>query len=83
MAYPVNTQHKALSYDADLGVSQYASTREIKAAWFKLAKRYHSGKKAPGKQIDAKEFRKVGPNIAPWSRGTQLTRPDSRGIRSA
>jgi DnaJ-class molecular chaperone len=51
-------------YYADLGVSQHASTREIKAAWFKLTKRYHPDKKAPGKKMDAKEFRKVRPDAA-------------------
>ncbi|KAK4241844.1 hypothetical protein C8A03DRAFT_11913 [Achaetomium macrosporum] len=46
-------------YYADLGVSQYASAREIKFAWFKLAKLYHPDKKAPGRAVDAKEFRKI------------------------
>jgi curved DNA-binding protein CbpA len=52
-------------YYADLGVSQDASPRNIKSAWFKLAKRNHPDKKAPGKIIDAEEFRKV--SFVGWS----------------
>jgi DnaJ-class molecular chaperone len=46
-------------YYADLGVSQQASARDIKLAFFKLAKKHHPDKKAPGESIDAKDFRKA------------------------
>jgi curved DNA-binding protein CbpA len=58
MALYNSTEPEIPDYHADLGVSQHASMREIKAAWFKLAKHYHPDKKAPGKKIDAKEFRR-------------------------
>lgn len=47
-------------YYADLGVPAYATPREIKAAWFRLAKQSHPDKMAPGETIDAQEFRRVG-----------------------
>ncbi len=44
---------------ADLELSQDASSREIKLAYFRLAKQYHPDKKAPGKkEVDADQFRK-------------------------
>jgi len=46
-------------YYADLGLSQEANFRDVKAAFFKLAKRHHPDKKAPGMTIDAQDFRKV------------------------
>ncbi|KAI5868260.1 DnaJ-domain-containing protein [Durotheca rogersii] len=44
---------------ADLGLTQQASSRDIKLAFNKLARLYHPDKLAPGQSIDAKEFRKV------------------------
>ncbi|KAK4184479.1 DnaJ domain-containing protein [Podospora australis] len=44
---------------ADLGLTQPATPEAIKQAWFKLAKQFHPDKKAPGKAIDAVEFRKI------------------------
>lgn len=46
-------------YYEDLGLSQQASFRDVKLAYVKLAKKHHPDKKAPGKSIDAREFRKV------------------------
>jgi DnaJ-class molecular chaperone len=38
---------------------QKASFRDVKLAFFKLAKKHHPDKKAPGMCIDAQDFRKV------------------------
>ncbi|KAH8749725.1 hypothetical protein F5883DRAFT_580595 [Diaporthe sp. PMI_573] len=46
-------------YYADLGLPQQASSREIKAAFRRLAKKHHPDKKAPGKSIDAQDFCKA------------------------
>jgi preprotein translocase subunit Sec63 len=46
-------------YYADLGLPQQASFRDVKLAFFKLAKKHHPDKKAPGMCIDAQDFRKV------------------------
>ncbi|KAH8749362.1 hypothetical protein F5883DRAFT_581339 [Diaporthe sp. PMI_573] len=46
-------------YYADLGLPQQASSREIKAAFRRLAKKHHPDKKAPGKSIDAQDFCKI------------------------
>ncbi|KAI0105632.1 DnaJ-domain-containing protein [Hypoxylon sp. NC0597] len=46
-------------YYADLELSQQASFRDIKSAFHRLAKKHHPDKKAPGKSIDASEFRKI------------------------
>jgi hypothetical protein len=46
-------------YYADLGVPQHASSWDIKTAWFRLAKRFHPDKIAPGQAVDAEEFRRV------------------------
>lgn len=46
-------------YYADLGIPQQASLQDIKAAFRKLAIKYHPDKQAPGQSIDAYEFRKV------------------------
>ncbi|KAH8761525.1 hypothetical protein F5883DRAFT_124849 [Diaporthe sp. PMI_573] len=46
-------------YYADLGLAQQASSREIKVAFRTLAKEHHPDKKAPGKSIDAQDFRKI------------------------
>ncbi|OTA94727.1 hypothetical protein M434DRAFT_29707 [Hypoxylon sp. CO27-5] len=46
-------------YYADLELSQQASSRDIKSAFHRLAKQHHPDKKAPGKSIDASEFRKI------------------------
>ena len=43
----------------DLGVSQEARRAEIKKVFHSLALLHHPDKKAPGKIIDAVEFRKV------------------------
>ncbi|KAI4618144.1 uncharacterized protein J4E87_008154 [Alternaria ethzedia] len=43
----------------DLGLDEYATTAEIKKAFKRLALLYHPDKKAPGKTIDAVEFRQV------------------------
>jgi DnaJ-class molecular chaperone len=46
-------------YYTDLGLPQQASFRDVKLAFFKLAKKHHPDKKAPGMSIDAQDFRKV------------------------
>lgn len=46
-------------YYADLGLPQQASFRDVKVAFFKLAKKHHPDKKAPGMSIDAQDFRKI------------------------
>ncbi|RYP32600.1 hypothetical protein DL767_005105 [Monosporascus sp. MG133] len=46
-------------YYADLELPQQASPQAIKAAYYRLAKKHHPDKKAPGKSIDAQEFRKA------------------------
>jgi DnaJ-class molecular chaperone len=46
-------------YYADLGLSQHASFRDVKLAFFKLAKKHHPDKKAPGMSVDAQDFRQV------------------------
>ncbi|KAI4928043.1 uncharacterized protein J4E92_005525 [Alternaria infectoria] len=43
----------------DLGVTQYATATDIKAAYRILALQHHPDKKAPGRTIDAVEFRRV------------------------
>jgi hypothetical protein len=53
------TEPKISDYYADLGLPQQASLRDIKLAFFKLAKKHHPDKKAPGKSIDAQDFRKA------------------------
>lgn len=53
---------KYSDYYLDLGVEQQASSRDIKKAFMKLARKHHPDKKAPGKPIDAYEFRKVSYN---------------------
>ncbi|KAI1396125.1 DnaJ-domain-containing protein [Hypoxylon fuscum] len=50
---------KTPDYYADLGLQQWATARDIKLAFFKLARLHHPDKKAPGKSIDAQDFRKV------------------------
>jgi curved DNA-binding protein CbpA len=40
-------------YYADLRLPQQASSREIKVAFRRLAKKHHPDKKAPGKSINA------------------------------
>ncbi|KAK4153318.1 hypothetical protein C8A00DRAFT_33944 [Chaetomidium leptoderma] len=59
MGPPDLLQPEVADYYAALGISQDASSREIKSAWFKLAKLVHPDKKAPGTTIDADEFRKI------------------------
>jgi DnaJ-class molecular chaperone len=46
-------------YYADLGLPQHASFRDVKLAFFKLAKKHHPDKKAPGMSVDAQDFRQV------------------------
>jgi curved DNA-binding protein CbpA len=53
------TEPKISDYYADLGLPQQASLRDIKLAFFKLAKKHHPDKKAPGKPVDAQDFRKA------------------------
>ncbi|KAI1098359.1 DnaJ-domain-containing protein [Jackrogersella minutella] len=53
------TQPEVSDYYADLELSQQANSRDIKLAFHKLAKQHHPDKKAPGKSIDAQDFRKV------------------------
>jgi len=43
----------------DLGVTHYATATDIKAAYRILALQHHPDKKAPGRTIDAVEFRRV------------------------
>jgi DnaJ-class molecular chaperone len=50
---------KISDYYTDLGLTQQASFRDIKLAFIKLAKKHHHDKKAPGKSIDAQDFRKA------------------------
>jgi curved DNA-binding protein CbpA len=56
---PFDKPPKISDYYADLGLPQQASFRDIKQAFFKLAKKHHPDRKAPGKSIDAQDFRKV------------------------
>jgi preprotein translocase subunit Sec63 len=57
---PFNLQEPQVrDYYADLGLPQQASSREIKVAFHSLAKKHHPDKKAPGKSIDAQDFREV------------------------
>jgi DnaJ-domain-containing protein 1 len=53
------TEPEIADYYADLGVPQQASVRDIKLAFFKLAKKHHPDKNAPGESIDAEDFRKA------------------------
>ncbi len=46
-------------YYAALGLQQEARSRNIKLAYMRLARESHPDKLAPGKVIDAHEFRKV------------------------
>ena len=43
----------------DLGVNRRATAADVKQAFHMLALRHHPDKKAPGKTIDAVEFRQV------------------------
>ncbi|KAG9235717.1 DnaJ domain-containing protein [Amylocarpus encephaloides] len=57
---PFNRPEPKISdYYADLGLPQQANSRDVKTAFFKLAKRHHPDKKAPGMTIDAQDFRKI------------------------
>jgi len=57
---PFNEMEPEVSdYYADLGLQQQASSRDIKLAFRRLAKKNHPDKIAPGKSIDAHEFRKA------------------------
>ncbi|KAI1204463.1 DnaJ-domain-containing protein [Annulohypoxylon truncatum] len=53
------TKPRVSDYYADLELSQQANARDIKRAFHRLARKYHPDKKAPGKSVDAYEFRKV------------------------
>lgn len=46
-------------YYADLGIAQDTSTRDVRAAFLRLAKVLHPDKQAPGEPADAGAFRKV------------------------
>ncbi|EPE34259.1 Chaperone J-domain-containing protein [Glarea lozoyensis ATCC 20868] len=51
-------------YHADLGLPQQASFRDVKLALFRLARKHHPDKKAPGMFIDAQDFRKSPIDLA-------------------
>ena len=64
---------KVPDYYADLGLPQQASCREIKAVFRRLAKKHHPDKKAPGKSIDAQDFRKANLQMSILSEDLGLT----------
>jgi len=53
------TEPETRDHYFDLGLDEYATTAEIKRAFKRLALLYHPDKKAPGKTIDAVEFRRA------------------------
>ncbi|KAI1393118.1 DnaJ-domain-containing protein [Hypoxylon trugodes] len=52
-------EHNLSDFYADLQLTQQATSRDIKCAFRRLARKHHPDKKAPGQCIDAHEFRKV------------------------
>jgi curved DNA-binding protein CbpA len=77
------TEPKTSDYYADLGVPQQASVRDIKLAFFKLAKKHHPDKKAPGESTDAEDFRKASLPKAIYVENFELITYSSTQIREA
>ena len=70
-------------YYADLGLQQQASSRDIKTAFHRLAKKHHPDKKAPGKSIDAQEFRKASLQFIMTKQDALLTCRSLTQVREA
>ncbi|CAN9109237.1 unnamed protein product [Alternaria alternata] len=59
MHIPKPTEPKIPDYYFDLGVNRRATAADVKKAFHMLARRHHPDKTAPGKTIDAVEFRQA------------------------